>query len=133
MRQAIKGIILMTCAGWLTFGQSPETQPRFEAADVHVSAKSTNPFPRTGPVRGGRYEVKTATMVDLIRIAYGFDADKILGGPNWLELDRFDVSGKVPPYSTAETQKLMLQAVLEDRFNFCVSAVESGGTFPITS
>src|SRR5437016_2948213 len=122
MKRAIMGTILMTGAGWLTFGQSPETPPKFEAADVHVSAKTptgatgNNQFARTGPVRGGRYEVKTATMVDLIRIAYGFDADKILGGPNWLEMDRFDVIGKVPADSTPETQKLMLQSALEDRF-----------------
>lgn len=110
----------MNCAVWLGFGQSSEIQPKFEAADVHVSAKTTNPFVRSGPARGGRYEVKTATMVDLIRIAYGFDADKILGGPNWLEMDRFDVIGKVPADSTPDTQKLMLQSTLQDRFKLAV-------------
>jgi uncharacterized protein (TIGR03435 family) len=91
-----------------------------QIADIHVSAKSTNPFPRTGPVRGGRYEIKTASMVDLIRIAYGFPADKILGGPSWLEMDRFDVIAKVPPDSTPDTQKLILQSLLEDRFKLVV-------------
>jgi uncharacterized protein (TIGR03435 family) len=102
------------------FGQSTETAPKFEIADVHVSAKTTNPFVRTGPARGGRFEVKTATMVDLIVIAWGFGADKILAGPSWLEMDRFDVIGKVPADSTAETQKLMLQSLLEDRFKLVV-------------
>ncbi len=97
----------------LAWSQSPE---KFEIADVHVSAKIANPFVRTGPARGGRYEVKYATMVDLIRIAYGYDSDKVLGGPNWLEMDRFDVIGKVPPDSTPDTHKLMLQSLLEDRF-----------------
>ena len=96
------------------FGQS--ASPKFEIADVHSSPKAQNTFVRNGPVRNGRYEIRQATMVDLIRIAYGFDNDKILGGPNWLELDRFDVIAKVPPDSTAETQKQMLQALLEDRF-----------------
>ena len=41
---------------------------------------------------------------------------KSLGGPNWIEMDRFDVIAKLPPDSTPETQKLMLQALLEDRF-----------------
>ncbi len=50
-------------------GQSTEAAPKFEFADAHISAKTTNPFVRNGPARGGRYEVKTATMVDLIRIA----------------------------------------------------------------
>jgi len=40
----------------------------------------------------------------------------ILGGPNWLELDRFDVIAKVGSCGEAETQKAMLQALLEDRF-----------------
>ena len=99
------------------FGQSSESAVQFEIADVHVSAKTQTQFVRTGPVRNGRYEIRTATMLDLIRLAWAFDADKILGGPNWLEQDRFDVIAKVPADSTPETQKLMLQALLEDRFN----------------
>jgi uncharacterized protein (TIGR03435 family) len=94
-----------------------EPAPKFDIADVHVSAKTRNPFPRTSPARGGRYEVTTATMVDLIRVAYTFDPDKILGGPSWLELDRFDVIAKEPADATPETRKLMLQSLLADRFN----------------
>jgi uncharacterized protein (TIGR03435 family) len=71
-------------------------------------------------VRGGVYELKNATMVDLIRIAYGFDPDKVLGGPSWLEMDRFDVRAKVPAVSTPETHRLMLQSLLEDRFTLAV-------------
>jgi uncharacterized protein (TIGR03435 family) len=103
------------CAAPL-FAQS-DPAPKFDIADVHVSAKTRNAFPRTSPARGGRYEVKTATMVDLIRIAYAFDPDKILGGPSWLEMDRFDVIAKEPPDTTPETRKLMLQSLLADRFN----------------
>jgi uncharacterized protein (TIGR03435 family) len=118
MGQAIKWTILMNCC--LAFSQSPDPPPKFEIADVHVSAKIVNPFVRTGPVRGGRYEVKYATMVDLIRIAYDFSPDKVLGGPSWLEMDRYDVIAKVPADSTPEMNKLMLQALLEDRFKLVV-------------
>jgi uncharacterized protein (TIGR03435 family) len=116
MQRTVVWTILMNCAGVAVFSQSTEPPPKFEIADVHVSAKVVNPFIRTQPVRGGRYELKNATMVDLIRIAYGFAANKILGGPHWLEMDRFDVIAKVPADTTPETQKLMLQALLEDRF-----------------
>jgi uncharacterized protein (TIGR03435 family) len=116
MKRAITGTLLMTCTGWLTFGQSSDAPAKFEIADIHPSAKTTFAFARSGPARGGRYEVKNANMVDLIRMAYGFDQDKILGGPNWLEMDRFDVIAKMPADTTPETQKLMLQALLEDRF-----------------
>jgi uncharacterized protein (TIGR03435 family) len=70
--------------------------------------------------RNGRYEIKNASMVDLIRLAYGFDADGILGGPNWLEMDRFDVIAKEPSGATYETRKLMLQSLLADRFGLVV-------------
>jgi len=53
-------------------------------------------------VRDGRYEIRAATMLDLIRIAWNFDADRILGGPEWLELDKFDVIAKVPADLTPE-------------------------------
>ena len=47
-------------------------------------------------------------------------ADKILEGPNWLELDRFDVIAKIPDRTTADDQKAMLQSLLEDRFKLVV-------------
>ena len=71
MRRAIAETILMTCAGWLAPAQSPEAPPKFPAADVRVSSKTANPSVRPGLASGGRYEVQTATMVDLIELAYG--------------------------------------------------------------
>jgi uncharacterized protein (TIGR03435 family) len=112
MKQAVIGTLWIVC-GW---SQSNDAAPKFLAADVHPSAKSTTAFSRVSPVRGGRYEIKQASMVDLIRIAYGFDNDKIVGGPSWLEMNRYDVAGKVPPDSKADEHKQMLQALLAERF-----------------
>jgi uncharacterized protein (TIGR03435 family) len=56
-------------------------------------------------------------MVDLIRYAYGTDPDKIIGGPNWLEMDRFDITAKLPPDTNADNRKLMLQGLLKERFH----------------
>jgi uncharacterized protein (TIGR03435 family) len=44
----------------------------------------------------------------------------VLGGPSWLEYDRFDVVALVPPNTTPDTQKLMLRALLADRFKLAV-------------
>ena len=55
-------------------------------------------------------------MLDLIKTAYGVDADTVLGGPAWLETDRFDVTAKAPAAASPETIKLMLQSLLADRF-----------------
>jgi uncharacterized protein (TIGR03435 family) len=68
-----------------------------------------------GP-QNGKYELRRGTMVDLIRTAYGVEADKVVGGPHWLEMDRFDVMAKVPPATTRDEVKPMLQALLVERF-----------------
>ncbi len=59
-------------------------------------------------------------MVDLIRTAYGFDPDKIVGGPSWLEMNRYDVAARVPADMTPDTMKLMLQSLLAERFGLKV-------------
>ncbi len=74
-------------------GQSSDTPAAFEAPDIHVSAKAPNTY-MTTLFRGGRYRVRKATMLDLIRVAYGVDSDRIFGGPGWLETDRFDLIAK---------------------------------------
>jgi uncharacterized protein (TIGR03435 family) len=73
-----------------------------------------------GLMRGGLYQLRRATMLDLIRTAYGVDEQKVIGGPSWLEVDRFDVRAKAPAGTTAATVKPMLQALLTERFGLVV-------------
>jgi uncharacterized protein (TIGR03435 family) len=96
------------------------TPPVFDIADIHTSAHSAIPFARGGNLRGDRYDLRDATMVDLVAAAYGIETDNVLGGPSWLESDRFDVIAKAPPTTSKETIKLMLQALLADRFKLVV-------------
>jgi uncharacterized protein (TIGR03435 family) len=102
------------------FSQSTETPPTFEAADVHVSPRVTNPYMKGPFHHDGTYELRTASMLDLIVTAYGVNSDKVYGGPSWLEMDRFDVIAKVPDGATPEMRKMMLQALLVDRFKLVV-------------
>ena len=117
MRRAAISVMFVS-AGWLS-AQSADPPPHFEAADVHLSPKSNSFGSRSSTTRG-RYQIKNATMVDLVRAAYDFDTDKVLGGPNWIELDRFDVIAKMPPETTPEARKQMLETLLAERFNLVV-------------
>jgi uncharacterized protein (TIGR03435 family) len=126
------GSILLLCGS--AYGQtaSPPIDPaasRFEIADVHVTPKAlANTYMGANPPHNGRYEFHSASMIDLIRLAYGFDENKIVGGPNWLEMDRFEVIAQapagtgatVPPGSPQgalpEAVREMLQSLLADRF-----------------
>jgi len=117
MVRAIAALSFVAFLSGAAFGQSTETTPKFDFADVHVSPKSNTTYMSGGVLRGGRFEIRRGTMLDLIRIAYGVDDDsKIQGGPNWLALYRYDVIAKAPPSTTQETARLMLQALLADRF-----------------
>ena len=74
-----------------------------------------------GAIRGGgRYELRHATMLDLIRTAWGVGADNVIGGPDWLESDRFDVTAKTVPATSPETMLLMLRTLLADRVQLIV-------------
>jgi len=116
------GLVVLLCVPLA--GQS--TPAKFEVADVHPSVPVANGPPamntavRIGVPRDGRYEIRRATMVDLVRTAYGVEADKVVGGPRWLEMDRFDVIAKVPANATGDTVKPMLRALLADRFGLVV-------------
>lgn len=101
-------------------GQSATPKPKFDIADVHASPRNTNTVMRTSALRNGWYEWRNASMLDLIRTAYNVDADTVVGGPNWLEYNRFDVIAKGSASTPQETLGLMLQSLLADRFKLVV-------------
>jgi uncharacterized protein (TIGR03435 family) len=96
-------------------------QPKFEIADVHASATKRGYSQNFGPeVRDGKYIYRDATMLNLIETAYGVSEDVIAGGPNWVDLDLFDVIAKVPEGTKPADANLMLQGLLADRFGLVV-------------
>ncbi|MCU1329699.1 MAG: hypothetical protein JWN34_5069 [Bryobacterales bacterium] len=104
----------------LALPQSGDTKPRFELADVHVSPPTRNPFIREPQFRNGRYEVRFATMVDLIGKAYGVQPERVSGGPNWVENDLYKINARAAAGTTLETAKPMLQSLLADRFSLAI-------------
>ena len=81
------------------FCQSDARNVSFDIADVHASPRSDWVKIQTHLMQGGylsgdRYELRRATMLDMIKTAYSVDADKIYGGPSWLDYDRFGSCGE---------------------------------------
>ena len=105
-----------------------QAQPKFDAADVHVSPTAKGFGQNFGGVlREGHYVNRDATMLNLISAAYGVAEDNVAGGPGWLSLDLFDVVAKLPDSTTPATANLMLQSLLAERFGLVVAK----GTRPI--
>ena len=84
MTRALGSLALVAVLSAGVFGQPT---PSFEVADVHVRPYSTTTVLNMsgGILRGGRYDLRKATMLNLIETAYGVSPDTVLGGPNWLD------------------------------------------------
>ncbi len=128
LRFIAAGFLLVSCG----LAQTPQpenatatpdaSQPKFVMADVHVSTTPHNAVQVFGGVvRNGRYVDRDETMLQLIEGAYGVDEDNVGGGPGWVSSDLFDVIARVPDGTTSATAKLMVQALLADRFKLVLS------------
>jgi uncharacterized protein (TIGR03435 family) len=103
----------------IALAQDSQAVSTFQIADVHKSAPATKPAMQGGVLRGGRFEIRRATTLDLIKTAYDVDPDVVFGS-SWLDWDRFDVIAKSPVDTPPGTVKVMLRALLADRFKLAV-------------
>src|SRR5262245_5714603 len=102
------------------FGQT--TTPSFDVTSVKINKTgTTRQSIGSGPGPCCTRVVATnATFRMLLRYSYPtFLATEIVGGPDWVDTQRFDVEGKIDaaqsPVSNDQT-RLMLRSLLEDRF-----------------
>jgi uncharacterized protein (TIGR03435 family) len=103
------------------FGQSRVNGPRFLGADIHTSPPAIAQVMHGPFLAANRYELRSASMLDLIHLAYDVDAERIVGGPAWIEMDRFDIFAKTLNGSTPASRKLMLRALLTERFHLATN------------
>jgi len=101
----------------------------FEAASIKPQAPSSDGSIRTMVQfpPNGRLTAAGATVKTLICVAYGLSDFQVLGGPNWIEEDRYDVLAtpgsaleeqlqKMKSDDNTQAKRQMLQALLADRF-----------------
>ena len=103
----------------------------FEVATVRPS-RADGEF-ENYQVSSARFHVENAPLTALIRFAYDIRSDDQLPKePAWITQEKFDIDGKVddadveamgklPPDQKLEQYRLMLKALLEDRFKLQVS------------
>ena len=99
-------------------GAAQEPQPARPVFEV-VSVKRTPPDAGASIVDGGRgqYQAINVPLRVTITNAWNLRDHQIVGAPAWLGTDRFDIVAKAPEGTfTEEQRRLMLQAMLVDRF-----------------
>ena len=94
-------------------------QGAFAIADVHLSPPTLDYHRREmgGPsIAGDHLYIHRATVLNLIALAWNVREAKVLGGPAWLNFQRFDIRAKVPQDTKFDTLRPMLKALLAERF-----------------
>ena len=119
MKRLLIGLGIAGLVSTSALGQSPAARPSFEIAGIQASTRP-NPGMRGGVLRGNRYELRNATMVDLIRTAYGVVPDKITGGPSWIEWNRFDIAALALEGTPPDRLREMLKSLLAERFKLAL-------------
>lgn len=104
----------------MSIAQAPGAQsepPQFEAASIH----STDPREQSGPsgctTTAGLMRCTNVTLKRCIVGAYGVGPDRVLGGPDWLDTDRFQIAARSDQPIGDKGLMKMLQTLLADRFN----------------
>lgn len=106
------------------FAQDSPSKPAFEVVSVKRSPRPNGPMMiLTGAVEGDRWRSTNSTLRLLIRQAYSADyplEGQIVGGPSWMETDRFDILANMAPGTTSTDMQAMVRSLLADRFKLRV-------------
>jgi len=123
--------VLPCCTQLATATQNADPSPSFEVASIKPSRPDAHDLDWDDSP--GRVTVSGYDLRQLIREAYGLKSiAQVLGGPKWLDSERFDIVAKADDAETARMQKmsdadwvrersLMLQSLLAERFQLKIS------------
>ena len=92
-------------------------EPAFEVASIRPNASPGATDIR--PMANGRLTASRASARSLILRAYGLHDSQLVGGPGWIDIDRFDVDARAAaaPAGGPEALMPMLRTLLRVRFN----------------
>jgi uncharacterized protein (TIGR03435 family) len=97
-------------------------EPRFEVASVKKTGPDQPMLGRFGMMPNGRFNVPGMPLSSLITMAYGIQRFQLVGGPGWINSDRFDINAvsdgpfQPTPPGTPNRMQLMLRTLLKERF-----------------
>src|SRR5688572_7171345 len=97
--------------------QQPAASPRFEVASVKITTSNDGII--VGQAQKGRYLARGFTLAELIRNAYRVQEFQVVGGPDWIQTERFDIEATYPDAPGVRVD-VMLRALLAERFTLAV-------------
>jgi uncharacterized protein (TIGR03435 family) len=112
-----RSLLILALHAWAAAGADP---PRFEAAAIHPH--DPNLRFTAMRIRGGELSIYGMTIRNLIWLAWKLPPERVVGGPKWLDSDRYDIQAKAPVGSRGgeSEQWGRVQTLLADRMRLRV-------------
>jgi uncharacterized protein (TIGR03435 family) len=108
---------------WTIPAPPPKLPPMAANADPSFEVATIKPSKPGRPgklytVRGTHFMTVNTTLMDLITVAYDVQQKQVVGGPDWMSSEKFDIDGEpnVPGTPDLNQLKTMVQKLLADRF-----------------
>ena len=94
-----------------------DADPSFEVATIKPNDSGAPNMQRLG-FTGHNFTTVNSSLNDLIAFAYGVQAKQILGVPDWVVRNRYDIAAKpvAEGMPTPQQSQIMIQKLLADRF-----------------
>ena len=113
------GLGAASCLVVAVNGQTRPAPAAFEAASIRENVSGgDNASVRAQP--GGRVTVSNNSLRNIIRNAYNVQNYQIVGGPEWINTVRWDISAKAPDDAPPPQLLLTLRTLLADRFKLAI-------------
>ena len=125
MRRLAVALVVLIGVPLLAVGQEPSPPVVFEVAAVRPN-KSGQIAAQIEEPPGGRYIATNASLRILILRAYEIPDSQLVGAPDWIQTERFDVNatlGQEPPIvprGEPGARRLALRSLLAERFKLVV-------------
>ena len=98
-----------------------QSAPAFDVSSIKPNTAGPETPVRFEPLPGGRLTTTNTTLRMVAAWAHGVQFFQMVGGPDWVDSARFDISAKVDGNPTTTEMRVMLRELLKDRFKLTVS------------
>jgi uncharacterized protein (TIGR03435 family) len=109
--------VALVASSLLSQPRAVPTSLRFEVASIKQSAPGPHTTGGIRPAPGGeRYIASHTTLRTLLTVAYQIKTEEIIGGPEWMQTERYDMNAKAEKPSNIEELHMMLRNLLAEEF-----------------
>ena len=116
MRNTVLLSLCFLVCGLLSAQQAPEAPKTFAVATIKPSAPDAVAVTQ---IRGNRFATEGTTFVDVFKYAYSVHPDQLVGGPEWLRTEKFDILAdpETEKRPSSDQMKTLVQQLLVERFH----------------